>query len=145
MSTRPTPHSIGTKVEDIDVRLSYKIVELFSEGLYTSPNKAIEELVTNSFDAGATNVHVLIPPNPASANPGDAIVVTDDGEGMGIEGLKQHWIIGTITPRQSSFPRHLKVYRSRVFRPGMSELDRVIRSEKDPKARERLMAVRCAN
>ena len=39
--------------EQIEVELSYKIVELFSGGLYSSPNKAFEELVTNSYDAGA--------------------------------------------------------------------------------------------
>ena len=37
----------------IDVRISYRIIELFSEGLYSSPNKAVEELVSNSWDAGA--------------------------------------------------------------------------------------------
>ena len=35
----------GNETEKIDVRLSYRIVRLFSEGLYASPNKAIEELV----------------------------------------------------------------------------------------------------
>ena len=53
--------NIGNSIRDIDVRLSYKIVELFSEGLYASPNKAIEELVANSFDAGALHVAVFLP------------------------------------------------------------------------------------
>src|SRR4029079_18596593 len=52
MSREPTFASTGREAEKIDVRLSYKLVRLFSEGLYTSPNKAIEELVANSFDAG---------------------------------------------------------------------------------------------
>ena len=63
MIREPTFATIGDKTGDIDVRLSYRIVELFSEGLYTSPNKAIEELVANSFDAGARRVHVLLSPN----------------------------------------------------------------------------------
>ena len=37
MAKKPTFASIGTKTDDIEVRLSYRIVELFSEGLYTSP------------------------------------------------------------------------------------------------------------
>jgi hypothetical protein len=45
---------MGKPTDKIDVRLSYRIVELFSEGLYASPNKAVEELVANSFDAGAS-------------------------------------------------------------------------------------------
>jgi hypothetical protein len=34
--------SLGQKTSTIDVRISYKIIELFSEGLYSSPNKAID-------------------------------------------------------------------------------------------------------
>ena len=59
MSKVPTFAAIGRETEKIDVRLSYKIVELFSEGLYASPNKAIEELVANAFDAGAQNVRAV--------------------------------------------------------------------------------------
>ena len=40
--------------KQIEVRISYRIIQLFSEGLYSSPNKAVEELVSNSFDAGAS-------------------------------------------------------------------------------------------
>ena len=54
-------YNIGPKQSDIEVRISYRIIQLFSEGLYSSPNKAIEELVSNSFDAGASNVHVILP------------------------------------------------------------------------------------
>jgi hypothetical protein len=53
--------TIGNATGKIPVRLSFKIVELFSEGLYASPNKAIEELVANSFDAGALKVAVMLP------------------------------------------------------------------------------------
>jgi len=61
MSDKPNFAIVGTPTGSIDVRLSYKIVELFSEGLYASPNKAIEELVANSFDAGALKVAIFLP------------------------------------------------------------------------------------
>ena len=48
----------GTKADIIDVKISHRIIQLFSDGLYSSPNKAIEELVSNSFDAGARHVHI---------------------------------------------------------------------------------------
>ncbi len=51
----------GQELEKIPVSLSYDIIRLFSEGLYQSPHKAIEELVSNSYDAEAKNVHVLLP------------------------------------------------------------------------------------
>ena len=43
MAAQPSLISVGNEKEKIDVRLSYRIVRLFSEGLYASPNNAIEE------------------------------------------------------------------------------------------------------
>ena len=97
MTQEPAFASLGTRTDDIEVRLSYKIVELFSEGLYTSPHKAVEELVANSFDAGARCVHVLLSPNMHSHNA--TITVIDDGEGMDQEDLTRHWLIGTSNKR----------------------------------------------
>jgi HSP90 family molecular chaperone len=88
---KPTFVTVGTRRGDIDVRLSYKIIDLFSENLYASPNKAIEELVANSFDAGARTVQVLLSPNLHDQNA--TIVVIDDGEGMDAAALMQHWLI----------------------------------------------------
>lgn len=90
-------YTSGEKISDIEVRISYRIIQLFSEGLYSSPNKAIEELVSNSFDAGASNVHVIIPPDLRAE--GAAIAVIDDGVGMDEVGLREHWLIGVSTKR----------------------------------------------
>jgi hypothetical protein len=98
MATNPIYSSAGTETEKIEVRLSYKIVSLFSEGLYASPNKAIEELVANSFDAGAGRVAVLLPAD--FHEQGATIAVIDDGEGMDASGLKQHWLIGKSLKRE---------------------------------------------
>ncbi len=104
MTLTPTFAAIGSAVGKIDVRLSYKIIELFSEGLYSSPNKAIEELVANSFDAGAQKVQVLLSSN--LHNQAATIVVIDDGEGMGAAGLRLHWLIGISKKRQlTNLPR----------------------------------------
>jgi hypothetical protein len=98
MPKNPTFVSAGTETEKIDVRLSYRIVSLFSEGLYASPNKAIEELVANSFDAGAHRVAVLLPAD--FHEQGATISVLDDGGGMDANGLKQHWLIGKSDKRE---------------------------------------------
>ncbi|MDZ7724639.1 MAG: ATP-binding protein [candidate division KSB1 bacterium] len=89
----------GATTDQIDVRISHRIIQLFSEGLYSSPNKAIEELVSNSFDAGANNVHILLAPDLRA--PDATIVIIDDGEGMNGDGLKKHWIIGESTRRRA--------------------------------------------
>lgn len=82
----------GIKVDDIPVKISYRIIELFSAGLYSSPNKAFEELVSNSYDANASKVSVYIPSNKIEDK---AIIwVCDNGESMGKEGLKELWKIG---------------------------------------------------
>jgi len=90
----------GTETDQIDVKISHRIIQLFSEGLYSSPNKALEELVSNSFDAGAQNVHIILSPDLRDSDA--TIVVIDDGEGMNNESLKKHWIIGESTRRRSS-------------------------------------------
>jgi hypothetical protein len=97
MPNDPIYSTAGSETEKIDVRLSYGIVRLFSEGLYASPNKAVEELVANSFDAGALKVAVLLPAD--FHEQGAAIAVVDDGEGMDSAGLKTHWLIGKSLKR----------------------------------------------
>ncbi len=80
MAGEPRFAEVGKQTSTIAVRLSYKIIELFSENFYASPNKAIEELVANAFDAGAQRVHVLLSPNLHTQTA--SIVVIDDGQGM---------------------------------------------------------------
>ena len=88
---------IGRRRSKIAVRISYKIIHLFSEGLYSSPHKAVEELVSNSFDAGAENVQVLVPQDLGAKTA--SIAVIDDGIGMDEEGLKDLWLIGVTKKR----------------------------------------------
>src|SRR5580704_10549402 len=91
-------YTAGKQISDIDVKISYRIIQLFSEGLYSSPNKAIEELVSNSFDAGAENVHVLLSADLGADD--STIVVIDDGEGMDESGFRSHWVIGESGKRK---------------------------------------------
>jgi hypothetical protein len=91
--------SAGTHERDIRVSISYRIIELFSAGLYSSPHKAIEELVANSYDAGARNTSVLLPIN---LDDNDAVIwVIDDGEGMDLAGFERLWRIASSTKRAS--------------------------------------------
>ncbi len=117
--------SIGKSIDTIDVLLSYRIIDLFSEGLYASPNKAIEELVANSFDAGAQRVVLLLSPNMHAQDA--TITVIDDGEGMDVVGLKQHWLIGISNKRQlDSLPRG----RQQIGKFGIGKLATYVLSER---------------
>ena len=117
MITDPIYTTAGNETEKIDVRLSYRIVRLFSEGLYASPNKAIEELVANSFDAGAHRVAVLLPTD--FHDQGATIAVIDDGEGMDAQGLKQHWLIGKSLKRDLA---NLPLGRQQIGKFGIGKL-----------------------
>ena len=86
--------SSGNTIEEIPVRISYEIIQLFSEGLYQSPHKAIEELVSNSYDANAEHVHILLPgPQNNGHQLDDPLWVIDDGHGMDKEGFNLLWRI----------------------------------------------------
>jgi len=113
----------GEVVDRIPVRLSTEIIHLLSEQLYTSPLKAIEELVANAFDADADICRIALflqerkgkaaaaasEGTPASATatapPASAteteeigvdglIAVFDDGTGMTRSALKDLWSVG---------------------------------------------------
>jgi len=72
-------------------------------GLYRSPHKAIEELVANSFDAGACNAHVILRRGTGGAL--SSIIVADDGSGMDAGDLQQHWIIGDSNKRTPAYAK----------------------------------------
>ena len=84
----------GQEIEKIPVHISYEIIHLFSEGLYKSPHKAIEELVTNGYDANAKQVHILLPESEGDdTNASQSLWVIDDGHGMDKNGFHQLWRI----------------------------------------------------
>jgi HSP90 family molecular chaperone len=89
--------TVGTKIDEIPVEISYKIIQLFSAGLYSSPNKAFEELVCNSYDAFADKVAVYIPSDLSAE--GAYIWVCDNGEGLNSDELKDLWRIGESSKR----------------------------------------------
>jgi hypothetical protein len=92
----------GDSVAIVPVHISYGIIERFSEGLYSSPVKTFEELVTNSYDAGAGRVWVYLP-NDFKASDA-SLVVIDDGESMDLDGLRNLWRIGESQKRADNRP-----------------------------------------
>lgn len=89
--------TIGDEIAQIPVSINYDIIRLFSEGLYKSPHKAIEELVSNSYDADARRVHVLLPEAGDGTRPLNPLWVIDDGHGMDEDGFRQLWRVAYST------------------------------------------------
>ncbi len=82
--------SLGTDTgEHVEIAVDYAIIRHFSEHLYGSPNKAIEELVSNGYDALATECRVYIPGSATA----DRVIVWDAGASMGVQQLKELWVI----------------------------------------------------
>jgi Histidine kinase-, DNA gyrase B-, and HSP90-like ATPase len=79
--------SRGEAVDNVSVIMDYTIIEHFSNHLYKSPNKAIEELVINGYDAWATWVKVYL--NGRFGN--KCVIIWDNGDSMNAEGLKGLW------------------------------------------------------
>ena len=72
--------STGQTEKTFPVSMGPRFLELFSENLYSSPNRAFEELVANSWDAEATAAYISIPEN--LRDPRAAIWVLDNGVSM---------------------------------------------------------------
>jgi hypothetical protein len=79
----------GRHVADVVLEIDYNIIQHFSEHLYGSPNKAVEELVANSFDAFASTAFVYVP----SRFTENYVLVWDDGGSMDIANLHKLWWI----------------------------------------------------
>ena len=92
--------SIGFDVAKVEVKIGPQFLNLFSKQLYSSPNKAFEELVCNSWDADAENVHIRIPENLEAENA--KIWILDDGSSMDVEGFHDLWSVASSKKRDSN-------------------------------------------
>lgn len=93
--------SIGEARTTISVEISARFLEHFSEQLYSSPQKAFEELISNGWDAGASRVDVRISPD-LKTNAGATMAVLDNGVSMDEGGLRQLWHIAFSPKRGKS-------------------------------------------
>jgi HSP90 family molecular chaperone len=67
--------------------------------MYSSPQKAFEELISNGWDALADYVDVRIPSDLST--PSASLCVLDNGESMDADGLKQLWHIAFSTKQKT--------------------------------------------
>ena len=95
--------NIGIKKSDISVEISTRFLEHFSEQLYSSPQKAFEELIANGWDAGADFVDIHIPDDLAADDA--TITILDNGISMEEEGLRELWHIA-FSPKQDQRYQH---------------------------------------
>lgn len=87
----------------IPVELSTRFLHHFSEQLYSSPQKAFEELISNGWDAGADYVDVRVSADLAGASA--SLCVLDNGVSMDLDGLKSLWHIA-LSPKAEKDVEH---------------------------------------
>jgi hypothetical protein len=112
---RAVKESGATPEEQIPVDISYEIVRHVSAQLYTSPRKAIEELVCNSYDAGASQCHLVLPQTAK-----EALRVLDNGKSMDLEGLRGLWRVAQ-SPKGSD-PNRIANNRMQIGKFGVGKL-----------------------
>ncbi|SFV15435.1 ATP-binding protein [Pseudoduganella namucuonensis] len=95
--------TIGELTSTIKVELSTRFLEHFSEQLYSSPQKAFEELISNSWDAGADFVDVRISGDLGSSNA--TMCIFDNGVSMDEAGLRELWHIA-FSPKRDHPIQH---------------------------------------
>lgn len=121
----PLTRNSGEVLREIPVRMSYEIIKLFSEGLYQSPHKAVEELVANAYDAAAQNAWVF---TARSGYPQDSLWVIDDGTGMDGHGFDVLWHIAN--PHKSLHPETSIEGRLTIGQFGIGKLAAYVLAER---------------
>lgn len=108
--------AVGELEGYVSAHVSYDIIQQFSAQLYTNPRKAIEELVCNSYDAGAKECHVQIP-----ADKDGELAVLDNGGSMDFDGLKGLWRVAS-SPKTSLGPDRTAYGRKQIGKFGVGKL-----------------------
>jgi hypothetical protein len=98
-----TAKQIGRPRANIPVEISTRFLEHFSEQLYSSPQKAFEELISNGWDAGADCVDIRIPTDLSAADA--TMTVFDNGSSMNEQGLRDLWHIA-FSPKRDHPVQH---------------------------------------
>ena len=133
-------------VYTISLQVAAQIIKHISAGLYRSPGSSIKELLSNSYDADASNVLITFHFSYPNGNLRlDKITIKDDGEGMSIKDLYYVFthIGGSIKNTTSDISITPKKKRKVVGRMGIGMLSVasackgfIVRTKKSGETRE---------
>lgn len=114
--------SAGEPVEDLGVEVAYEVIQLLSSQLYSSPLKAIEELVVNAWDADARECRIFVPAagELSELSPESFVAVLDNGHGMTVEELRDLWHVGESHKRDEKWQKRAK--RKQIGKFGIGKL-----------------------
>lgn len=102
---------MSNQATTIDVTVHKSHLVTIGERLYGEAVELLRELVNNAYDADATEVQITIAP--------DQVVVSDNGAGMDLEGLRQYFNIGS--PEKRLRPKSPRFSRDRIGEFGIGK------------------------
>ena len=102
------------------MEVAYEVIQLLSAQLYSSPLKAIEELVVNSWDAGARECRIFVPSVAGSISDNEFVAVFDNGQGMSADTLRDLWHVGESHKRDAEWEKRAK--RKQIGKFGIGKL-----------------------
>ncbi|MBE2222336.1 MAG: ATP-binding protein [Anaerolineae bacterium] len=110
---------------ELSFRVSPRTMQMLGRENISSPIISVLELVKNAYDADSTRVEVIF---ENTSTPDGRIIISDDGEGMNLEDLRDKWmVISTDNKSRSSITATKK--RQKVGEKGIGRLamDRLAR------------------
>lgn len=108
----PIRRKIGEKQQGT-IKIGAQIIDVLSEGIYTSPENALKELVSNAYDSDATTVKIAFDPKK------NALVVEDDGIGMDYADFDRNFTFITGSEKRDLGPRTKKFGREYIGKIGI--------------------------
>lgn len=141
-------------IDTISLQVAAQIIKHISAGLYRSPGSSIKELLSNSFDADATDVEVKFYFSYPNSNLYlDKITIRDNGSGMSIKDLYYVFTHVGASEKNTSKVAQLtpKKHRKTVGRMGIGMLSVasacrgfVVRTKKADETREYIAKISLA-
>lgn len=98
---------MSTHPYQLTFEASANLQRLLGRELIPNDEMAVIELVKNSYDSGAHNITILI--QPERAKEPSYIELRDDGEGMTIENIRQHFMFAGYSSRPEQVNRRKRI------------------------------------
>jgi len=93
-------------MSEVGFKISSRLLDHIGLAMYSSLPKAISELVANSYDADAENIHITIP----ETLPKGEIIVEDDGVGMNKKDIEEVYMdLGGMNRIEERTPIHKRL------------------------------------
>lgn len=99
--------------DDLEFKVSSGLKDIIGKDLITDDFIAVFELVKNSYDADAKNVHITIED--------DKIIIADDGKGMSLNDLKDKWLFVAYSAKKDGTEDEVVKPKKDSFRDKIQE------------------------